>query len=222
MRIPLLLVLLVVAGSIPLDAEQPDRAAEVYGLTGSYRFGNRSNVLKGGEWNPQAGVGFLVPVRSRWAVLTDIVTSRLERNEGPHGPLTDHPIPNFYKRNPEVRDEDFTTQRLVALLTSIVRIVPVYGSNRFLVYVGAGLGLEHQRQHIRYRPVHGRPDGQLVRDEAFTDSRDSVWAYPLILRGGFLMGLTRRLVLRGGYSHIPGYLDAAASRSLEVGLGFRF
>lgn len=121
MRIPLPLILLVVAGSIPLAAEQPERAAEVYGLTGSYRFGNRSNVLKGGEWNPQAGVGFLVPVRSRWAVLTDFVTSLLERNE------------------------------------------------------------------------------------VFTDSRDSEWAYPVILRGGLLVGPTQRLVLRGGYLYIGGY-----------------
>ena len=222
MRIPPLLILLVVASSIPLDAEQPERAAEIYGLTGGYRFGNKSNILKGDEWNSQAGVGFLVPVRSHWAVLTDIVTSRLERNEGPHGPLTHHPIPNFYKRNPDVRDEDFTTQRLVALLPSIVRIIPVYGSDRFKVYVGAGLGLEHQRQRIRYRPVHEQPDGLLVREEGFVESRDSVWAYPVILRGGFLVCLTRRLVLRGGYSHVRGYSDAAASRSLEVGLGYRF
>jgi len=198
MRIPLLFVLMVVASGMLLGAEQPDTAAEVYGLTGSYRFGNKSNVLKGDEWRPQAAVGFLVPVRSRWAFLTDIVTSRLERNEGPHGPLDGHPIPIFYKRNPEVRNEDFTTQRLVALLPSIVRLVPVYGSDRFSVYVGAGLGLEHQRQRIQYRAVHEQPDGLLVRDEGFVESRDSVWAFPLILRGGFLVGFTRRLVLRGG------------------------
>ena len=222
MKNPALLILLVAASGTGLEAQQRDTAVEVYGLTGAYRFGNRSNLLKGGEWNPQAAVGLLVPVKSRWALLTDFVHSRLEVNEGPHGPLTDHPIPNFYKRNPDVRNEDVTTQRLAALLPSIIRLVPVYGSDRFSVYVGAGLGLEHQRQHIRYRPVHGRPDGRLVRDEGFTDSRDSVWAYPVILRGGFLVGLTRRLALRGGYSHIRGYSDAAASRSLEVGIGYRF
>ena len=57
MRIPLLLILLAVPTSLPLDAEQPERAAEVYGLIGSYRFGNKSNVLKGDEWNPQAAGG---------------------------------------------------------------------------------------------------------------------------------------------------------------------
>ena len=178
--------------------------------------------MKGGEWNPQGGAGVLLRLPRRWGLLTDVVTSRLVRNEGPHGPLTDHPLSNFYNRNPDVRNEDVTTQRLVALLPSIIRLVPVYGSDRFSVYVGGGLGLEHQRQHIRYRPVQERPDGRLVRDEGFRDSRDSVWAYPVILRGGVLVGLTRRLVLRGGYSHILGYLDAAASRSLEVGIGYRF
>ena len=222
MKTLVLLVLIVAASAPPAAAELRDTTVEVYGYTGSYRFGNRSNVLKGGEWNPQGGVGLFVPVGSRWAVLTDLVTSRLEVNEGPHGPLTDHPIPNFYKQNPDVRNEDVTTQSLAALLPSIIRLVPVYGRDRFSVYVGAGLGLEHQRQHIRYRPVHERPDGRLVRDEGFTDSRDSVWAYPVILRGGFLVGLTRRLALRGGYSHILGYFDAAASRSLEVGVGYRF
>lgn len=69
-----------------LCAQQRDPAVEIYGLTGAYYFGNRSHDLKGGEWKPQAGGSVLFPVGSRWAVLTDVVASRLEVNEGPHGP----------------------------------------------------------------------------------------------------------------------------------------
>ena len=219
MKTLVLLVLLVVASALPAAAELRDTTVEFYGYTGSYRFGNRSNVLKGGEWTPQGGAGVLLRLPGRWGLLADVVTSRLEVNEGAHGRFDDHPLANFYRQNPDVLNEDVTRQRLIALLPSLIRMV---GSDRFSVYVGAGLGLEHQRQHIRYRPVHERPDGRLVRDEGFTDSRDSVWAYPVILRGGFLLGLTRRLTLRGGYSHIIGYFDTAASRSLEVGIGYRF
>ena len=38
---------------MPLEAEQPDTAAEVCGLTEGYPFGNNSHLLKGDEWTPQ-------------------------------------------------------------------------------------------------------------------------------------------------------------------------
>lgn len=214
------IALLLLSGG-PLRAQQRDPAVEIYGLTGAYYFGNRSNALKGGKWNPQAGAGFLIPLGSHWAVLTDGVTSRLEVNEGLHGPYDDHPYSEFYRVNPDVRNEDVTTQRLVAVLPSIIRL---WRRDRFSIYFGGGLGLEHQRQRIRYRPVREHSDGSglLVRAEGFVDFRDSVSAVPLLFRAGMLVSLTPRLVFRSGYSHILGYLDAPASRSLEVGIGYRF
>lgn len=226
MRNPVLFVMLAAAvlqhfGGVLLSAQQRDPAVEIYGLTGAYHFGNRSNLLKGGEWNPQAAAGFLLPLGSRWAVLTDGITSRLEVNEGLHGPHDDHPYSEFYRVNPDVRNEDVTTQRLIAVLPSIVRL---WRRDRFSIYLGGGLGLEHQRQLIRYRPIreHSSGSGLLARADGFVDFRDSVSATPLLFRAGLLVSLTPRLVLRAGYSHILGYLDAPASRSLAVGIGYRF
>ena len=208
---------------VPLRAQQRDPAVEIYGLTGAYYFGNRSHVLKGAEWNPQAGAGVLIPLGSSWAVLMDGVTSRLEVNEGSHGPYDDHPYSEFYRVNPDIRNEDVTTQRLIAVLPSVVRL---WRRDRFSIYLGAGFGFEHQRQLIRHRPVDERehPDGssRLVRAEGFVDSKDSVSTTALLFRAGLLVNLTPRVVLRGGYSHILGYLDTPASRSLEVGIGYRF
>ena len=207
----------------PLCAQQRDPAVEIYGLTGAYYFGNRSNVLKNREWNPQFGVGALFPVGSKWALMIDGVTSRLEVNEGPHGPYDDHPFSEFYRVNPGIQNNDLTTQRLVAILPSFVRL---WRRDRFSIYAGGGLGLEHQRQHIRYQQAFPQenPDGSttLVREEEFVDSRDAVSAMPLIFKAGILLNLAPRVVLRGGYSHNITYLDAPASKSLEVGIGYRF
>lgn len=204
-----------------IAAQLRDPAVELYGMSGAYYFGNKSNVLKGGEWNSLAAVGVLFPLGSNWAMLTDGVTSRLQVNEGLHGPLDEHPYSEFYRVNRDVRNEDVTTQRLVAVLPSVVRL---WRRDRVSLYLGGGLGWERQSQRIRYRPIREHPDrsGLLVRAEAFTESRDTVSAIPLLFRAGILVSLTPRLVLRGGYSHILGYLDTPASRSLEVGLGFRF
>lgn len=212
-----------VCGSGPLCAQQRDPAVEVYGLTGGYYFGNRSNVLKGGEWNPHFAGGILVPIGSRWAAMIDGVTSHLEVNEGLHGPNDDHPFSEFYREHPGVQNNDLTTQRLIAILPSVVRL---WRENRFSFYAGGGLGLERQSQFIRYQPAlpQDNSDGisVLVRSEEFNESKDSVSVTPLILRAGILVSLAPRVVLRGGYSHVLGYFDTAASRCLEVGIGYRF
>ena len=220
------LVLAAVAqlcSSTSVRAQQRDPAVEIYGLTGGYHFGNKSNVLKGGEWNPQIAGGILVPVGRRWAVMIDGVTNHLEVNEGPHGPYDDHPFSEFYRVNPGVQNNDVTTQRLIAVLPSVVRL---WRTDRFSFYAGGGLGLERQRQFIRFQPAlpQENPDGSsvLVRSEEFSESRDTVSTLPLILRAGVLVSLAPRVVLRGGYSHILAYVDTFASRSLEVGVGYRF
>ena len=207
----------------PLCAQQRDPAVEIYGLTGAYYFGNGAHVLKDREWNPLVGVGGLFPLGSKWALMIDGVTSHLEVNEGPHGPYTDHPFSEFYRVNPGIRNNDVTKQRLIAILPSVVRL---WRRDRFSIYIGGGLGLEHQRQRIRYQPAlpQENPDGSstLVRAEEFVESRDVVSITPLIFRAGMLMSLAPRVVLRGGYSYILGYVDTPASRSLEVGIGYRF
>ncbi len=207
----------------PLRAQQRDPAVEIYGLTGAYYFGNSSNVLKNREWNLQIAVGGLFPLGSKWALMLDGVTSHLEVNEGPHGPYTDHPFSEFYRVNPGIRNDDVTTQRLIAILPSVVRM---WRRERFSIYIGGGLGLEHQRQLIRYQPAlpQENPDGSstLVRAEEFVESRDAVSVAPLIFRAGILMNLAPRVVLRGGYSYILGYVDTPPSQSLQVGIGYRF
>lgn len=206
-----------------LYAQQRDPAVEIYGLTGGYYFGNQADLLKSEEWNPQIAGGILVPVGRRWAVMMDGVTSHLEVNEGPHGPGTYHPFTDFYRLNPGVQNNDVTTQRLLSVLPSLVRL---WRRDRFSVYAGAGLGLERQSQLIRYQPARAieNPDGSsvLVRSEDFVESSRTVSTGTIILRAGVLVSLAPRIVLRGGYSHVIGYLDTAASRSLEAGIGYRF
>lgn len=208
---------------VPLCAQQRDPAVEIYGLTGIYYFGNTSNVLKGGEWKPQFGAGVLFPLGSKWALMIDGATSHLEVNEGPHGPNTYHPFTEFYRVNPGIQNNDVTTQRAISVLPSVVWL---WRRNRFSIYIGGGLGFEQQRQLIRYQPAHEREnsDGNriLVRSEEFVESRDVVSIMPLNLRAGVLISLAPRVVLRAGYSQIVAYVDTAASRSLEVGIGYRF
>ena len=207
----------------PLCAQQRDPAVEIYGLTGAYYFGQNPHVLKNRQWNPQVGVGGLFPVGSKWALMIDGVTSHLEVNEGPHNIHTDHPFSEFYRVNPGIQNNDVTTQRLIAILPSVVRL---WRRERFSIYIGGGFGVEHQRQRIRYQPAYPQelPDGSttLVRAEEFVESRDAVSIGSFIFSAGILISLAPRVVLRGGYSLIPGYLDSPSSQSPQVGIGYRF
>ena len=127
----------------PLYAQQRDPAIEVYGLTGAYFFGNNPNLLKNGEWRAQVALGTLLPLGSKWAVLVDGNLSKLKVNEGVHSPESYTATSAFYKRNPGIPDEDFTTQRLIAVLPSVVRL---WRRERFSIYLGGGLGVESQAQ----------------------------------------------------------------------------
>lgn len=223
---PFVLILAAIAqlcSSTSLCAQQRDPAVEIYGLTGGYYFGNRAHVLKGGEWNPLIAGGILVPVGRKWAVMVDGVTSHLEVNEGVHGPFDEHPFSEFYRVNPGVQNNDVTTQRLIAILPSVIRL---WRRDRFSFYAGGGIGLERQSQFIWYQPVDVQENlagsSVLVRSEEFVESRDTVSTTHLIVRAGVLVSLAPRIVVRGGYSHVIGYFDTAAPRSLEVGVGYRF
>ena len=153
----------------PLSAQQRDPAIEIYGLTGSYYFGNRSHVLKGGEWRPQFGAGGVIPLGSKWALMIDGVTSHLEVNEGPHNRYTYHPFTEFYRQNPGIRNNDRTTQRLISVLPSIVRL---WRRDRFSIYVGLGLGFEQQRQLIRYQPAMNR---KVLTEAGSLFARKNLW-----------------------------------------------
>ena len=184
---------------------------------GTYYFGNSQHVLKNREWKPQVGVGALFPVGSKWALMIDGVTSRLEVNEGLHGPYTDHPFSEFYRVNPGVQNNDLTTQKLIAIVPSFVRL---WRRDRFSIYAGGGLGLEHQRQHIRYQQAFPQenPDGSttLVREEEFVDSRDAVSVMSLNLSSGYIAEpcsaccLARRLL---AHHYLPRYACLQISRS---------
>ena len=77
-----LLVLILPASAPPAAAKLRDTTVEIYGYTGSYCFGNASNLLKGGEWNRPVGAGVLLRLPKRRGLLIDVVTSRLEVNDG--------------------------------------------------------------------------------------------------------------------------------------------
>ena len=207
----------------PLSAQHRDPAPEIYGLTGAYYFGQDPHVLKSRQWSPQAGVGGLFPVGSKWALMIDGLTSRLEVNEGPHGIGTAHPFSEFYRLNPGVQNNDVTTQRLIAILPSVVRL---WRRERFSIYFGGGFGMEHQRQRIRYQPAHEQelPDGSttLVRAEEFVESRDSLAIGSLVFSAGILINIAPRVVMRAGWSLMPGYLDTPISQAPQVGIGYRF
>ena len=207
----------------PLFAQQRDPAVEIYGLTGTYYFGNRRDLLKGGEWKPQFGAGVLFPLGAKWALMIDGVTSHLEVNEGPHNQYTYHPFTEFYRQNPGIQNNDVTTQRLISVLPSVVRL---WRRDRFSIYIGLGLGFEKQCQLIRYQPAYEQedPDGNrvLVRAEEFVESKNVSSIPPFNLRAGVLMSLAPRVVLRAGHSVMFAYADARASQSLEVGVGYRF
>ena len=218
----------------PLCAQQREPAIEVYGLAGTYFFGNSSNLLKNGEWRPQIALGALFPMGPKWAVLVDGSRSRLQVQEGLHSPSSYTGTAAFYQPNPGIPDEDHTTQRLIAILPSVVRL---WRRERFSLYLGGGLGFESQSQLIRHRLVTELPGpegerpvddmgnftyGTLVRAGEFTETADVVTNGTLILRGGVLVNLAPRIVFRAGYSLLPAYVDTPASQSLEVGIGYRF
>ena len=154
--------------------------------------------------------------------------------EGLHSPHSYTGTAAFYQRNPGIPDEDHSTQRLIAVLPSLVRL---WRRERFSLYLGGGLGCESQSQSIRHRLVTELtdPDGErpvdemggftygtLVRAEEFTETTDVVTSSTLILRGGVLVSLAPRVVFRAGYSFLPAYIDTPASQSLDVGIGYRF
>lgn len=230
------LLLLITCWALPVHSQQPDPGPEVYGMTGTYYFANQSNVFKSRVWGPQGGAALLLPFRPKWSLLLDGQVSFVEVQEGLHNQLTGHPSVYFYRLNPHVPNEDFTTQSQVSIFPSLVRMVR---KRRFSVYLGGGLGVTHLRQAITHRPVNGDvaflPESEaiggelqldpersdLVRSESFEVSKDSILQLAPHFSGGVLLNISRRVRLRAGLVVHPTALDAPLGKSVLVGLGFR-
>lgn len=231
-------------GATGVSAQPIKLGVEVYGLAGGYYFGNVSHLLKNRRWAPSYGAGIFIPVLSKWGLLVDGVASGLKVNEGPFGPFTGHPQVWFYESRPDIVANDVTTQQLITVHPSFVRR---WQRDRLSFYFGGGLALERQQQTIRYRPVDyfeevereaviasGAPyvnasefpssdePGLYALSEQYIDSKDSVSAIGLTVRGGVLVDATKRVIVRLGYSYIIQYFDSPPSQSLEVGIGYRF
>ncbi len=187
----------------PSLAQQREPAFEVYGLTGGYFHGNLSASH---EWKPHVGGGLLAPLGRKWAVLFDVTTSAVEGDPSVDG----YSVP---------QSGNFVKERRVAMIPSAVRM---WRRDRFSIYAGAGWAYEHERQHYRVRPVVGRePDGRAILGPP-TEGRSTRTDAMLALRFGGLISVTPKTVFRAGFSLLPRYTDEAASKSLELGIGYRF
>ena len=186
-------------------AQQREPAVEVYGIVGTYFHGNQSIAM---EWKPQFGAGILAPLGRNWGVLTDITTSGLEEYW------------NFDGLTATNSGSNYTRQRRIVLMPSLVRL---WRRDRFSIYAGGGLGLEHERQRNRIRPIVGRDENlHPVVADSFQNTSVSRVTGTLAVRAGVVVSLTPKIVLRTGFSVMPRYIDARASRSLEFGVGYRF
>ena len=230
------LLLLITCWVLPVRSQQPDPGPEVYGMTGTYYFANQSNLFKSRVWGPQGGAALLLPFKPKWSLLMDGQVSFVEVQEGLHNPLTGHPSVYFYRLNPHVPNEDFTTQSQMSIYPSLVRMVR---KKRFAVYLGGGLGVTHLRQAITYRPVNGDvaflPESEaiggelqldpersdLMRSESLEVGKDSILQLAPHFSGGVLLNISRRVRLRAGLVIHPTALDAPLGKSVLVGLGFR-
>lgn len=197
----LLLVFLLGGG---LFAQQREPAFEVYGVSGTYFHGNQGTE----EWKPQFGAGVFLPLGRKWGALLDVTTSVTEEFWKPDG------LPGAGP------DDNFTRERRIVLTPSIVRL---WRWNRFSIYAGGGVGFEHERQRGRFRPIVDRDEnGQPILAEHFQDIHSNRTPKTLLLRTGVIVNLSRSAVFRAGFSLLPRYADEDASKSVELGVGFRF
>ena len=190
---------------LPLPAQQREPAVEVFALAGGYFHGNQSIAS---EWRPQFGAGIVAPLGRRWATVFDVTTSAIETFWKPDGRPGAGPSDNF------------THERRVVLTPSLVRL---WRRERFSLYAGGGVGFEHERERTRLRPIVARDEnGQPILADEFQDTRFSLTHATLLLRGGTIVSLTGRAVLRVEFSLLPRYVDEKASKGVTVGFGYRF
>lgn len=117
-------------------------------------------------------------------------------------------------------NDNFSRERRVVLTPSLVRL---WRRERFSLYAGGGVGIEQESQRTRLRPIIAHDEnGQPILADEFQDISFNQTNGTLLLRGGTIVSLTRRAVFRVEFSLLPRYIDAAASKSVTVGFGYRF
>jgi hypothetical protein len=85
------------------------------------------------------------------------------------------------------------------------------------------LGFEHERQQSRIRPIVARDEqGRPVVGPVYVDYRANRTDATLVLRMGTVVSLSPRIVVRGDFALLPRYMDERASKSLAIGVGYRF
>lgn len=169
-----------------------------------YQHGNLSLAE---EWRPQIGAGILTPIGRQWGVLFDTTVSSIETE-----PYSNEIVPGSApNRAKETR---------VAVMPSFVRI---WRRDRFHIYAGPGLGWEHRRQNNRLRPIVGyEQNGRAIFSDQFVESNSTETRAMLVFRVGTAINLTDRVLLRVGFSVLPRYADETPSKSVELGIGYRF
>ena len=184
-----------------LTAQQRKPAFEVYGLTGAYFHGNEGVQ----QWRPQFGAGVLAPLRPNWGLLCDVTTSAAKDSWYSFG---------------QPQADGVIRERRIILTPSALRL---WRRERFTVYAGLGVGWEHTRQRVKYRPIVIDADTNqpIIADQFKERSSTDTRAAPL-LRIGASISITRKTVLRTGYTVLKRYTDEVASHSFELGVGWRF
>jgi opacity protein-like surface antigen len=87
-------------------------------------------------------------------------------------------------------------------------LVRLWRRDRFSIYAGGGLGFEHHRQYSRLRPIIGHDaNGQPVLADDFQNTSSTGIDTTLLLSAGAIVSLTQTVVVRAGYSLLPGYID---------------
>ena len=117
-------------------------------------------------------------------------------------------------------DDIFIDRRLVVVNPSIVG---TWRRERFSLYAGVGVDLEMEHERSR-RPRfigHDEEGREILSDEIQHYNSRGI-DRTVELRGGAIVSLTRRTVLRAEYSILPKYFDEWGSKSFTVGFGIRF
>jgi hypothetical protein len=194
-------------------AGQREPAFEVYALAGGYVHGNMllapQSFSLPPQWRPEVGAGLLAPLGRRWGVLFDVTSSS---------------VADYWKWDGEPGvgpGDNFARLHRITLFPSLVRL---WRRERFSIYAGFGPGWEHNRESHRLRRIIARDErGRPVLADRFEDRRASdTKLAPWGLRLGSIVGLSRRVTLRLGWSYLRRYADERGSTGIEAGIGWRF
>ena len=193
-------------------AQQRDTAIEVFVIGGPYAYGNlvvsTQSTTISPQWTSHVGGGVLVPWGKNWGALIDLTTSAVEVSWKWDGRIGVGP------------DEIFNQVRRLSLVPSVVRL---WRMGKVSIYAGGGLGVEHDRERNRFRPIVTRSEtGQPLLADEFTETRVRKTRGALAFRGGVIVSLSPRFVARLGCSYLTSSADVGGSQGFETGIGYRF